>query len=115
MKTIEVIQFNFNKGQTRKVEIPTESNELNDILNEVFHYGQNDFQPQNSPSVSVGDVILFNDERHVVKGFGFEKLTDELFNTMKECSDEATDKTFSTTYKGLLYEKLGDKGFDLFF
>ena len=57
MKTIEVIQFNFNKGQTRKVEIPTESNELNDILNEVFHYGQNDFQPQNSPSVDRKSVV----------------------------------------------------------
>ena len=27
------------------------------ILNEVFHQGQNDFQPQNVRSVSVGDII----------------------------------------------------------
>jgi hypothetical protein len=39
----------------------------------VFHYGQNEFQPQQKPSVSVGDIIYDADERfrYIVLPFGF--------------------------------------------
>lgn len=111
MKTFDVVQFRFNKGQTRKVDIEN----TDDILNDVFHFGQNDFQPKDSPSVSVGDIIIVGDEKHIVKNFGFEKITDEFFNELKELVKEVTDKTFDTTFRGLAMKKFGDKGFDLFF
>ena len=114
MKTFKVTQFRFNDGKTRIVEVPTsypsETTEV--ILNSVFHFGQNDFQPKDSPSVSVGDVIEVGNEKHIVKNFGFEKITDEFFNTLKEVSDSTSDLSFKTTYRNLLWEKLGDKSFD---
>ena len=49
-----------DKGKIREVEVgdfPERHNDKDDILNKVFELGQNDFQPQDIPSVSVGDVI----------------------------------------------------------
>jgi len=41
----------------------------------AFYYGQNDFQPKRSRSVSVGDVIELPDgSLHKVLGAGFESL-----------------------------------------
>ena len=64
---IEVFQTAFNSGceledfDTRVVRIESEiynsCKSSNDLLNEVFLFGQNDFQPQETYSVSVGDLI----------------------------------------------------------
>lgn len=69
--------------QVRVVKVPEE--ELNDSqapevkLERVFHWGQNDFQPQACPSVSVGDIIELPSEQGEtywrVAGCGFEKIT----------------------------------------
>lgn len=61
----------------REVNVPDEELTENVGLNLelIFKYGQNDFQ--NVPgrcSVSVGDVIEYNDELIVVCGIGFKKL-----------------------------------------
>jgi len=45
------------------------------LLERVFFYGQNDFQPQPIRSVSTGDVIkLSGGSMHKVLGAGFEHL-----------------------------------------
>jgi len=64
-----------NPGEVRKVNVPddqitgTESD-----LNLIFQYGQNDFQPQQHPSVSVGDVIRFGNRKVLVAPIGFENI-----------------------------------------
>ena len=45
------------------------------ILDLIWHYGQNDFQPLPRRSVSVGDVIELHSEAHYrVAPVGFEKV-----------------------------------------
>ena len=49
-----------------------------DLLDAVFKFGQNDFQPKPYPSVSVRDLILLpNGEWHIVDPIGFRQLTDK--------------------------------------
>ncbi len=67
----------FLEGKVRTVVVSDE--ELigvteDEVLERVFHYGQNDFQPQRLPSVSVGDVIFYKGKRFRVVVGGFEKL-----------------------------------------
>lgn len=81
---IEVEMLAFGQpGEVRKVNVPDDkclNTDPENILEAVFYYGQNDFQPQNHPSVSAGDVIRWNNENHLVAGMGFKKLTDEQLN-----------------------------------
>lgn len=78
----------FGDGAIRKVTIPDAEigtdDQFNltteDVLDLVFKWGQNDFQPQhNLPSVSVGDVIRIPDgcggwDAYRVEPVGFRKL-----------------------------------------
>jgi hypothetical protein len=76
-----------NDVPIRVVKVPDA--ELNGVvehdLERIFYWGQNDFQPQNMCSVSVGDVVEFNNELWMVVTVGFRKLTAEeyvdYFNT----------------------------------
>lgn len=65
-------------GAERTVEIPDGDHSLAEILEMTFHFGQNDFQPRQQPSVSVGDVIAAPDgSHHRVMPVGFERLDDD--------------------------------------
>lgn len=77
----------FRDGEIREVNVPEEVfNELetnNEVLEAVFKFGQNDFQPKNQPSVSMGDVIIIPsfkrrggtiDRRFEVAMFGFKEV-----------------------------------------
>jgi hypothetical protein len=79
----------FAKGAIREIEIPNDElvdllvdvhekmdqNGIDRLLGLVWQYGQNDFQPRNLPSLSVGDVVeLHNGDRYRVLGAGWEKL-----------------------------------------
>lgn len=44
------------------------------LLETVMHYGQNDFQNQKIPSVSVGDVIRLDGRRFLVTALGFKEI-----------------------------------------
>lgn len=74
--TIEVEMLAFGNGEIRQVDIPDEkvSDDVDAMLELAFHYGQNDFQPKNHPSVSVGDVVRYNGERYKVEMIGFKKV-----------------------------------------
>ncbi len=45
------------------------------VLDEVYYWDQNDFQPLPHPSVSVGDVIELFGRFYLVKPVGFAELT----------------------------------------
>ena len=67
-------------GEVREVDLPVEpSDKVEVLLDQIFMYGQNDFQPQQHPSVSVGDVIELEikgqREFYRVDVFGFQKMT----------------------------------------
>jgi len=82
---VKVHMLAFGDGAIRMVDIPFEDlpgdprsgDHLDRLLDAAFYYGQNDFQPQPLPSVSVGDVIeLDNGSLHRVEGVGFKLLPD---------------------------------------
>lgn len=77
----------FEEDMIRMVEIPDEVGvrgaSEDDILNETFAYGQNDFQPQQMPSLSVGDVIELNGEYHLIMSVGFKKIAQSEFESYK--------------------------------
>lgn len=85
----------FGQGKIRPVSIDDEEvyqlkqDGLDALLESIFHYGQNDFQPLEFPSVSVGDVIHIVDlfdkipEKHLVCLTGFKKLSEEKYLAWK--------------------------------
>jgi hypothetical protein len=82
---INVLMLAFGReNEVREVEVPDEKAENNQnidvVLDLVYYYGQNDFQPQNHPSVSMADVIVYNDEKYLVCYAGFRKLTEIEFD-----------------------------------
>ena len=76
MSIIKVRMEAFAKGKIREVEIPNDASfmSIENQLELVFHYGQNDFQPKHMPSASVGDVILFEDTEYIIEAVGFKEL-----------------------------------------
>lgn len=48
-------------------DVDTNQAFIQDVLNLIFHYGQNEWQPLQHPSVSVGDIIEFKvaDKGHI--------------------------------------------------
>ena len=108
---VQVKLFRFGNGKSRTVQIPSINGSKTEILNEVFHYGQNDFQPQDLPSVSVGDVILIGGEKHLVKGFGFEPISDEDFNTLEKATKISNEgpEDLKHRYDVVLFDLIGER------
>lgn len=76
-----------NSYRTRIVDIPDnefeKAEDVNQGLELVFKYGQNDFQPQDIHSVSVGDVVEYFRHRYwMVMGTGWKKLTKREFDAL---------------------------------
>jgi len=75
---VELRAFRNEDGsELRSVEVPNilieKETTVIDILEHVFKYGQNDFQPKNQRSVSVGDVVRLYGKRWEVDMFGFKE------------------------------------------
>jgi hypothetical protein len=68
-------------GEIRNVNVPDSqvfNGDRDGLLEKVFHYGQNDFQPiPDRCSVSVGDVVLLNGVPFICRPVGFEEITPE--------------------------------------
>lgn len=75
----------FTDGDIRLVEIP-DTTPPNNVLNAVWHWGQNDFQPMQMPSVSVGDIISIGEKFHLVTIFEFREISKAEFNIYKNLS-----------------------------
>ena len=112
---VQVKLFRFGNGKSRTVQIPSISGTKNEILEEVFHYGQNHNQPQDLPSISAGDVILIGGERHLVKGFGFEQVSDEDFEIMEKASkiENEGPEDLKHRYDMVLFDLIGERSFKL--
>lgn len=76
---VQVEMLAFFEGRIRTVEIPAAERFAEKVpmaqLDLVYRYGQNDFQPQRMPSVSMGDVIRLHGKRYRVASMGFEDVT----------------------------------------
>ena len=74
------------KADIRVVDVP-EDELMGDTEEEglevIFHFGQNEFQSQDLPSVSVGDIIEKGDKYFMVRGFGFSEITKEEFDKIE--------------------------------
>lgn len=67
------------------------------LLNLVFYWGQNDFQPMDIPSVSVGDVIIWSEKTYRVACVGFEKLTIQEYTQYLRL--DSNDRSFLDTWR----------------
>ena len=90
---VHMLAFENDKDLIREVEIPDEElisskissgeqDRILHILELVFRYGQNDFQPKPMRSVSVGDVIELENQYHMVKSVGFEPLDTTTYGSL---------------------------------
>lgn len=94
--TVKMLAFG-EPGEERIVDVPlleVDGKPIEDQLERVFYWGQNDFQPQQHPSVSVGDVVVVGDEYWRVASTGFQQLTQEQFDAYLQV--ERRDRHFWT-------------------
>jgi hypothetical protein len=75
----------FGNGEMRPVEVPDDkiTDDPMEVLELVFHYGQNDFQPLPFPSVSAGDVVHYGSKTYMVDFIGFS-IADDQLEAMRE-------------------------------
>lgn len=102
-KTFEVEMHKFHGGAIRRVDVPADEVRGADddqILELVFRYGQNDFQPKQMSSVSVGDVVRLNGKRYRVEPMGFATLRTNPANVIPgwNCTDIRNGKTSCVEY-----------------
>lgn len=83
---VELKGFDKKSNETRNVDVPdnetpeeemfkTEEAAKWSLLNSIWHYGQNDFQPKsNQRSLMVGDVIRAYGRRFRINNFGFSEI-----------------------------------------
>ena len=79
----------------REVQVPT--THLRDIwqhdLEQVWQWGQNDFQPQQCCSLSVGDVVEYDDKLYVAASFGWREISQDDYATLVKM--DRRDRQFS--------------------
>ena len=78
-----------DRSKIRPVEIPddeyeqAEAENVMNVLELVFKYGQNEFQPKSFPSVSVGDIVgMYKGAYWMVMASGWKNLTKEEFENI---------------------------------
>ena len=65
--------------QIGSLDQPLRPGKLVALLEQIFFYGQNDFQPRPIRSLSVGDVVRLHDGRlYRVLGLGWERIPEHL-------------------------------------
>lgn len=80
IKVIQIKQTNSlsYRSYLRIVNVPFDEVDttkgIHHLLELVFKYGQNDFQPKNSPSVSVGDIAVVNDKYYLCEPFDWTEI-----------------------------------------
>ena len=112
----QVKMSRFGDGEMRTVVIPTEelTGTVEADLNKIYHYGQNGIAivEQKLPSVSVGDIIQYDDALHIVRNTGFTKLEGETGKIIMAAQEHAKDKK---QYQMHLYAGLKDIDEKLYF
>ena len=81
---VRMMAFGRTDDEVRVVDVPNdrlaEATDDEGKLGLVFELGQNDFQPKQHPSVSVGDVIELNGKLWLVKPVGFVTMDEDEFD-----------------------------------
>jgi len=78
-----------DKGTVREVSVyslrkkHSTQEGLENTLESIFHYGQNDNQQREQPSVSSRDVIEWYGEYYDIEPIGFKKLSKKKFEALK--------------------------------
>jgi hypothetical protein len=103
MAKITVLLLAFSE-EKRVVTFEEKVDTVREKLQLVFHYGQNENQPQAHPSVSVGDVAFVDGDFYVCQSVGWAQLTvRELADHMRT---ERVDRHFHAN-------KIGATQYDL--
>lgn len=96
---VEMLAFG-KPGEIRMVEVPFCEEDIlenriteQDCLGTIFHYGQNDFQPKEHPSVSVGDVIHFNGKTYTVDFYGFSEIAEDQLEDLRALAIRQFERT----------------------
>jgi hypothetical protein len=81
---VEMLAFG-KPNEIRKVDVPNSeiTDDLMTNLQLIFHYGQNDFQDRPHPSVSVGDVIEYNNKKYTVDFVGFSEIGEDQLEDLR--------------------------------
>jgi len=82
----------FMNGEIREVNVPDENlgEDIHSDLEEIFKFGQNDFQPiKDRCSVSAGDVIDYNGQLYLILMAGFRKISAKQFEHYKSVDRHA--------------------------
>jgi|TARA_B110000902_G_C14055214_1_gene493302 hypothetical protein len=112
----QVKMSRFGDGKMRTVVIPTEElkGTAKSDLDKIYHYGQNDFAivEQKLPSVSVGDIIQYDEALHIVRNSGFEELKGETGRIIMDAQAHVED---NIEYQKALYAGLKDIDEKLYF
>jgi hypothetical protein len=74
----------FREGEVREVDIKLtkehwDTEPVEAVLEEVFYWGQNDHQPKEQPSVSVGDIAVLNGKRYICQSMGWRGISEEEY------------------------------------
>lgn len=117
--TTFAVKSPYSRFETRFVKVPTESltSNVNENLELIFIYGQNDIQPDTKrQSVSVGDIIEYKGSEYIVKPIGYEKLEGELRTVVETSIKYAKENAKSgiewhTDYINKMYDILGTESF----
>jgi hypothetical protein len=123
MSTYAVVEFDvhlmaFRNDEVRKVDVPLDvygkayREDRDNVLDLIFRYGQNDFQPRPFCSVSMGDVIDLFGILYLVEFVGFRKMSREEFAAYKAMDRRdryAVSEFNSVFWNGSAYEKVGEK------
>ena len=85
MKTYKVHMMAFGKpGEIREVDLPEPvPTDIEELAEEIFRLGQNDFQPKCHCSVSMGDVMEIDGKLYGVAAFGIKEITQQQFEEYK--------------------------------
>jgi len=90
------------KTDIRYVSVPKHKIDLNnsyESLEEIYSYGQNEIQEQQLQSVSMGDVIEFNNELFLIAPIGFQKISQEEFDNLNDKILSNPSQFFDMTIK----------------
>lgn len=100
---VEMLAFCPDPDTYRLVAIPSEVQEgvepgSPQFLELVYYYGQNEFQPREMPSVSMGDVVHYQDRYFLVAVCGFKELTPAELREYRKV--ERVDRSFCELVRG---------------
>jgi hypothetical protein len=87
-----------NDHDIREIEVPDAEvvEDIKDLLEVIFHYGQNNLQPRKFPSLCAGDVVEIGEQFWLCLSAGWRELSlDELKNYRQLSHDEKWDVYFA--------------------